>query len=53
MEVEGGRGAVAFEFGFKAMRWPFVILGVASAGAFGGTTFTLTKGGFELAHISA
>ena len=39
--------------GLKAIGWELVILGFATAGAPGGITSTLTKGGFEFAHAKA
>jgi hypothetical protein len=39
--------------GLKAIGWELVIFGFATGGAPGGMTFTLTNGGFELAHAKA
>ena len=39
--------------GIKAIGWELVIFGLATGGAPGGMTFTLTNGGFELAHAKA
>ena len=39
--------------GLKAIGWEFVIFGLATGGAPGGTTFTLTNGGLEFAHAKA
>jgi len=47
-------GVVAgFAIGLKAIGWALVMFGFVTAGALGVSTFTLTNGGFEFAHIKA
>ena len=53
VEPEEACGLVLVAGGLKAIGWELVIFGVASGGAFGGITFTLTNGGFEFAQASA
>ncbi len=53
VEIAGTALVIGVGAGLKAIGWELVIFGVATAGAPGGTTFTLTNGGLEFAHARA